>query len=163
MNDASNVLQVQKRRIYDITNVLEGVGLLHKTSKNNIQWKGGAIDGGPEPCSSSSFQNESVIAKKIQMEMENARLDAKERELNELIEAANIELRQTHENPDYKRYAFVTYRDIRGIEEFCDQTVIAIKAPSETKLEVPDPRDVNLFYFVQYMDKYSKVINFNTI
>lgn len=32
-------LQVQKRRIYDITNVLEGVGLIEKESKNNIRWK----------------------------------------------------------------------------------------------------------------------------
>lgn len=32
-------LQVQKRRIYDITNVLEGVGLIEKKSKNNIIWK----------------------------------------------------------------------------------------------------------------------------
>ena len=32
--------QVQKRRIYDITNVLEGINLIDKKSKNNIQWKG---------------------------------------------------------------------------------------------------------------------------
>lgn len=32
-------LNVQKRRIYDITNVLEGIGLIDKKSKNNIQWK----------------------------------------------------------------------------------------------------------------------------
>lgn len=32
--------QVQKRRIYDITNVLEGIGLIEKKLKNNIQWKG---------------------------------------------------------------------------------------------------------------------------
>lgn len=30
-------LQVQKRRIYDITNVLEGIQLIEKKSKNNIQ------------------------------------------------------------------------------------------------------------------------------
>lgn len=29
----------QKRRIYDITNVLEGIGLIEKRSKNVIQWK----------------------------------------------------------------------------------------------------------------------------
>lgn len=34
------IIQVQKRRIYDITNVLEGVGLIEKKSKNNIRWKG---------------------------------------------------------------------------------------------------------------------------
>lgn len=30
---------MQKRRIYDITNVLEGIGLIEKKSKNNIAWK----------------------------------------------------------------------------------------------------------------------------
>ena len=29
------------RRIYDITNVLEGTGLLEKKSKNQIKWKAG--------------------------------------------------------------------------------------------------------------------------
>ncbi|VVD02377.1 unnamed protein product [Leptidea sinapis] len=37
---ASEKLAVrQKRRIYDITNVLEGIGLIEKKSKNSIQWK----------------------------------------------------------------------------------------------------------------------------
>lgn len=39
LNIASEKLDVQKRRIYDITNVLEGIGILEKKSKNNIQWK----------------------------------------------------------------------------------------------------------------------------
>jgi hypothetical protein len=40
--------QVQKRRIYDITNVLEGVGLIEKKSKNNIIWKPAMPSGSPE-------------------------------------------------------------------------------------------------------------------
>ena len=40
LNSAATQLQVQKRRIYDITNVLEGIGLIEKQSKNNIVWKG---------------------------------------------------------------------------------------------------------------------------
>lgn len=39
----------------------------------------------------------------------------------------------------------MTYHDIRSIKSFEDQTVIAIKAPPETKLEVPDPREVSCF------------------
>jgi hypothetical protein len=31
---------VQKRRIYDITNVLEGIGLIQKYKKNKIRWAG---------------------------------------------------------------------------------------------------------------------------
>ena len=37
-------LKVQKRRIYDITNVLEGIGFLEKTHKNTIRWIGGNED-----------------------------------------------------------------------------------------------------------------------
>jgi hypothetical protein len=33
-------VQVQKRRIYDITNVLEGIGLIEKDSKNHVRHKG---------------------------------------------------------------------------------------------------------------------------
>ena len=39
LNRASEQLEVQKRRIYDITNVLEGINLIQKKSKNNIQWR----------------------------------------------------------------------------------------------------------------------------
>lgn len=38
LNWAAEVLDVQKRRIYDITNVLEGIQLIRKKAKNNIQW-----------------------------------------------------------------------------------------------------------------------------
>jgi transcription factor E2F3 len=44
LNDAANYLNVQKRRIYDITNVLEGIGLIEKTMKNKIKWKKGNIN-----------------------------------------------------------------------------------------------------------------------
>lgn len=132
--------------------MLEGVGLLHKTSKNNIQWKGGAIDGSAtfDELGSTS-QSEGTVAKKIKIEMENAMLDAKEKEIDALIEAANSELRLVHENFEYKKYAFVTYRDIRGTKEFSDNTVIAIKAPSETRLEVPDPREVSAAFSWKFM------------
>ena len=34
---------MQKRRIYDITNVLEGINLIEKKSKNIIVWKGSGL------------------------------------------------------------------------------------------------------------------------
>ncbi|KAF6019955.1 E2F3 [Bugula neritina] len=43
LNVAAETLGVQKRRIYDITNVLEGINLIRKKSKNNIQWRGPLI------------------------------------------------------------------------------------------------------------------------
>lgn len=43
MNEIANFLQVPKRRLYDITNVLEGVGILEKRSKNTVAWKGSEL------------------------------------------------------------------------------------------------------------------------
>lgn len=43
LNEATELLGVPKRRIYDITNVLEGIGLIDKSSKNKIVWRNGAI------------------------------------------------------------------------------------------------------------------------
>ena len=40
LNDTVGKLAVQKRRIYDITNVLEGMGLIQKYKKNKIRWAG---------------------------------------------------------------------------------------------------------------------------
>ena len=44
LHHAANVMNVKKRRIYDVTNVLQGIGLFHKTAKNNVGWKYGDIN-----------------------------------------------------------------------------------------------------------------------
>lgn len=38
LNEAMKVLSVQKRRIYDITNVLEGINLIQRFKKNHVRW-----------------------------------------------------------------------------------------------------------------------------
>jgi transcription factor E2F3 len=38
------MLKVHKRRIYDITNVLEGIGYVEKVHKNVIKWIGSTAD-----------------------------------------------------------------------------------------------------------------------
>ena len=77
LNLASVTLAVQKRRIYDITNVLEGIGLLKKISKNNIQWKGS-----DSPADSADSQR--VLNQDL------ADLEAKENQLDELICSTGI-------------------------------------------------------------------------
>ena len=44
LNEAAATLNVQKRRIYDITNVMEGVGYVEKLHKNTIRWVGNTPD-----------------------------------------------------------------------------------------------------------------------
>ncbi|KAL0164690.1 hypothetical protein M9458_040443, partial [Cirrhinus mrigala] len=38
LNEVTRKLGTRKRRVYDITNVLTGIQLIKKTSKNKIQW-----------------------------------------------------------------------------------------------------------------------------
>lgn len=126
LNKASELLGVQKRRIYDITNVLEGVGLIEKKSKNNIRWREGRGAATLNGSRQRAMQQE--VDECIKME----------RELDELLEGAASDLRGLTEHAD-RRHAYVTYRDLRSIDSLADQTVIAVKAPPETRLEVPDP------------------------
>lgn len=41
-------------------------------------------------------------------------------------------------------FAYLTYEDIQRIPELKEQTVIVIKGPGGTKLEVPHPKEVRL-------------------
>ncbi|XP_067167463.1 transcription factor E2F2 isoform X1 [Apteryx mantelli] len=127
LNRAAEVLEVQKRRIYDITNVLEGIQLIRKKSKNHIQWMGTGI-----------FEDTSVTAKQQVLREELAELAKTERTLDQLLQDCTLQLKQLTDDEANQRLAYVTYQDLRAISNFQEQTVIAVKAPPETRLEVPD-------------------------
>ncbi|XP_014471547.1 PREDICTED: transcription factor E2F3-like isoform X3 [Dinoponera quadriceps] len=122
LNVASEKLEVQKRRIYDITNVLEGIGILEKKSKNNIQWKGGQLP------------NERNDIADLRREV--ADLEAKENTLDRLIHGANKNLRELCTD---RKYAYVTYHDLRSVPMYKEQAIMAVKAPPEATLHVPQP------------------------
>ncbi|XP_059300314.1 transcription factor E2FB-like [Lycium ferocissimum] len=128
LNKAADTLEVQKRRIYDITNVLEGIGLIEKKLKNRIQWKG--LD-----VSRPGEVDESVTSLQAGVEnltVEESRLDEKIREMQE-------RLRDLSEDENNQRWLFVTEDDIKSLPCLQNETLIAIKAPHGTTLEVPDP------------------------
>nr|GME04166.1 transcription factor E2FB [Ipomoea batatas] len=128
LNNAADTLEVQKRRIYDITNVLEGIGLIEKKLKNRIQWKGLDVSRTGEP-------DESVLS--LQTEVESLTLE--ERRIDEHIREMQERLRDLSEDENNQRWLFVTEDDIKNLPCFQNETLIAIKAPHGTTLEVPDP------------------------
>ncbi|KAL1558257.1 transcription factor E2FB-like isoform X2 [Salvia divinorum] len=128
LNKAADTLEVQKRRIYDITNVLEGIGLIEKNLKNRIQWKG--LD-----VARPGEADESVPA--LQEELEN--LNIEESRLDDRIREMQEKLRGLIEDKSNERWLFVTEDDIKCLPCFQNETLIAIKAPHGTTLEVPDP------------------------
>ena len=93
LNKASETLKVQKRRIYDITNVLEGIGLVEKKSKNMVHW-----------CGS---QYHDLTAEHADLHTDLADLEAKENQLDDLIKNAELQLKLLNED---KKNAYVTYQ-----------------------------------------------------
>ncbi|TWW79469.1 Transcription factor E2F3 [Takifugu flavidus] len=168
LNLAAETLQVQKRRLYDITNVLEGIHLIKKKSKNNIQWMG---------C--SLLEEEGSLSQRQRLTDEVSALGEEEQRLEQLIQRCSTDMRHMSElssnqkyplvpfvsqipqnkpvlqcctlqvcsaarcscffNPFVSTYAYITYQDIKQLGNLRDQTVIVVKAPTDTKLEVTDP------------------------
>ena len=128
LNDAVKILGVQKRRIYDITNVLEGIGLIQKSNKNRIQWVG--------ETEGSSYTE----AARMEKELED--LCNEEKEIDHWINQMTESLNQLTKDPSYAEHAYATFDDIKSLGNLTDaenETLLAIRAPPGTSLEVPDP------------------------
>ncbi|KFV79453.1 Transcription factor E2F6, partial [Struthio camelus australis] len=140
LNEVARTLGVRKRRVYDITNVLDGIHLIQKRSKNLIQWVGSDLD---------QVVGKAPEQQKLRDELSD--LSAMEEALDELIKDCAHQLFELTDDKENAKYPFnsyitlsityVTYQDIHSIQAFQEQIVIAIKAPEETKLEVPAPKE----------------------
>ncbi|KAF2987047.1 hypothetical protein EK904_004088 [Melospiza melodia maxima] len=163
-----NTLAVrQKRRIYDITNVLEGIGLIEKKSKNSIQWKGV----GP------GCNTREIAHKLIELKADIEDLEQREQELEQQKMWVQQSIKNVTEDMQNSRYplcelmalspcslaglgsrdlrawklqpfsltlgtlAYVTHEDI--CKCFTGDTLLVIRAPSGTRLEVPVPEGLN--------------------
>ncbi|XP_028918553.1 transcription factor E2F5 [Ornithorhynchus anatinus] len=125
---AADTLAVrQKRRIYDITNVLEGIDLIEKKSKNSIQWKG--VGAG---CNTKE-----VIDRLRYLKAEIEDLDLKERELDQQKSWLQQSIKNVMDDSTNNRFSYVTHEDICNC--FNGDTLLTIQAPSGTQLEVPIP------------------------
>ncbi|NXA14809.1 E2F5 factor, partial [Sapayoa aenigma] len=133
---AADTLAVrQKRRIYDITNVLEGIDLIEKKSKNSIQWKG--VGAG---CNTKE-----VIDRLRYLEAEIEDLELKEKELDQQKLWLQQSIKNVMDDSTNHQYPFKLIVKIRTLNTFLKiavspgDTLLAIQAPCGTQLEVPRP------------------------
>ncbi|XP_023203247.1 transcription factor E2F1-like [Xiphophorus maculatus] len=120
-------LRTRRRRVYDITNVLQGVRLVQKESVNRIRWIGSS------PASSYLGQNRA--------RSNMADLKLVEETLDSLIRTSAEQLFHLTDDPHNSRLAYVTRQDLVGLQNLQNQTVLVVKAPEETRLEVPAPTE----------------------
>jgi len=130
LKQAADTLAVrQKRRIYDITNVLEGIGLIEKRSKNSIQWLGA----GPG-CNSREVTDKLLGLKEELVELEN-----KEMELDQHFSWAKQSIFNITDDPVNKTVSYVKHEDF--LNAFPDKTILVLQGPTATQLEVLNPSD----------------------
>ncbi|EGD75839.1 hypothetical protein PTSG_07957 [Salpingoeca rosetta] len=118
----------QKRRIYDIVNVLEGVGLITKPSKYVVAWQAQDTAGDAE-----------YRAKVEQLKQEISQLDY---ELTRIQQAVRTVVHSTEslvQDLDTPFHAYVTQDDLLQTPTLKNQLKFAIKAPTGATLTVPEP------------------------
>lgn len=131
LNSAANSLGVQKRRIYDITNVLEGIGLIEKTSKNTVRWRR-QMKSDIEVLDSSAQQSkvDSVLS-----------YDRLENAIENVTEVLSAQLNQLLSYANYECVLFITESSLSQTSRLQSHTLLALRAPGGTKLEIPHLTD----------------------
>ena len=115
LNLAVQKLHVQKRRIYDITNVLEGIGIVRKSGKNHIRWVGEV-----KHCKSAKF-NKNVADPELrrQFEISEKHLEAinqKAARLDELIaKMKEQQVATIEEEEHYREFAYINPADLQSV------------------------------------------------
>ena len=121
INEIVKKLKVKKRRIYDITNVLEGIGYIKKLGKNQIKWI--KADFWKENIIlNNNNEDSNKINKFLELKKENEKLDL-------FLKEINLEFEKINEKPETKNYAYVTYDDLKNLADNNNNKMIAIKAP----------------------------------
>ncbi|KAM9778199.1 transcription factor E2F6 isoform 1-T1 [Syngnathus typhle] len=131
LHQAASRLQTRKCDVYDIVGVLESISVVQRKSRR-VKWIGQC------PISHFLWKTE----EKFKKELENLKLE--ESTLDSLIKNCAQQLFDMTDNEENARAAYVTHEDVSQLAAFQEQTVIVIKAPEETRLEVPAPTEDNI-------------------
>ncbi|XP_023951628.2 transcription factor E2F4 [Bicyclus anynana] len=146
---ATDLLAVrQKRRIYDITNVLEGIGLIEKRSKNSIQWKGASPD-----CKTSEIGTKvNKLRKEINL------LEEHEQLLDKQVHWIEQSIKNVMDDTDNESLTYVSEDDIKKCFE--GDQIFVMEAPLGADLAVgrlPGKEPVNNHNFYLHVKSSNPV------
>jgi len=144
INDLVKDLKVKKRRIYDITNVLQGIGYIEKKGKNEISWtknyKSQNILNSNSNFNSHSLEENFIENyNKLKIELENLKKEDKENEdkLNKYREEFNL----LSKRQDFPKYGYITFKDISNLSKNDKLDFLIIKAQKGTVINVIDDEE----------------------
>jgi E2F/DP family winged-helix DNA-binding domain/E2F transcription factor CC-MB domain len=168
-------LGVQKRRIYDITNVLEGIGLIAKEGKKLVAWvQDPKVDLShapeePTPTTAAVPPESAAGARRTQEELKKEIETMRQEEASlaifiEILQSkaqslsgseatqrkspggGSSDAKSSSRSKDVaddataksRKFMFVRYADITSLPMYGNDSIVGVKAPPGTKVEIPD-------------------------
>lgn len=137
-------LKVQKRRIYDITNVLEGkmnsgIGIIQKGNKNKIKWKG----------TLSNYQDLQIDKEIGLAKKELDRLKEDNKNINNKIERSTETLKKLVSSDEYSNFAYINLKDLNKLYHMGPENniLLFLKVPTnDCELRIPRPDEIEFFF-----------------
>ena len=137
-----NELKVKKRRIYDITNVLEGIGYLQKSGKKNeIVWTKTIMSysNSKKKLSNLKIINNKQKINKDQLEQEK---EWCENEINNYKEEFNSIANKN----EFSKYGYITTDDLKKLSINEKVNLLMIKLTKGTAMDIIDKKEIKKIY-----------------
>ena len=139
IKDLVNELNVKKRRIYDITNVLQGMGYLQKSGKNEIIWTKQISNKAKNKKRKNNYINNNQKTNAINLEKEENKL---EKDINIFIDEFN----SISKKNDFSQYGYITMDDLKNLANKNNIDLLILKLTKGTVMNILDNKDIKNVY-----------------
>jgi hypothetical protein len=109
-------LNTQKRRLYDVVNVLSGCGLIERTGKARVKWVA-------QECSSGGVRSE---------------VSEKEREIDRLMAKADSDLEDILSSELFERFGWIDQDDADQCEPEMSVSLYSLRGPPSMSVKTSD-------------------------
>lgn len=162
INDVVNELGVKKRRIYDITNVLQGIGYLQKSGKNEIVWTKGISNKGKlkkKLSHSKKYPNNFNTIKNSKQNINQ--LEKEKQELENEINNFKEEFNSIAKKNEFAKFGYITIDDLKSKSLDDKVDLLLIKATKGTVMNILDKNESKVTYDKIKKLKESKKMEIN--
>ena len=125
INELVKDLGVKKRRIYDITNVLQGIGYIEKQGKNEIIWN-----------KKNCVLDKKEMKNKSKFYLMNQQINI----LNEQMNKEKEELNIISSQKDFNKNNYIKFTDLTNLSKIENQDLLIIRSIPGSKLDFFDKK-----------------------
>lgn len=140
INNLVKDLDVKKRRIYDITNVLQGIGYIEKKGKNEISWTKNCKNQNKDNSNADNL-NGNYISNCSQLKIEFEILKKEDKQNEQKLNEYRNEFDILSKKIDFPKYSYITFKDIKKLSKDEKLDFIIIKASKGTVINVIDDEE----------------------